>query len=41
MAETGLLADGLSTACMVLGPEAGGRLVAQWPGCSVRFVGKA
>jgi thiamine biosynthesis lipoprotein len=25
----------------VLGPEAGGRLVAQWPGCSVRFVGKA
>ena len=39
-AETGLLADGLSTACMVLGPEAGGRLVAQWPGCSVRFVGK-
>ncbi|ABY29734.1 FAD:protein FMN transferase [Methylorubrum extorquens] len=40
-AETGLLADGLSTACMVLGPEAGGRLVAQWPGCSVRFVGKA
>ena len=41
MAETGLLADGLSTACMVLGPEAGGRLVTQWPGCSVRFVGKA
>ncbi|MGW9822102.1 FAD:protein FMN transferase [Methylorubrum extorquens] len=40
-AETGLLADGLSTACMVLGPEAGGRLVTQWPGCSVRFVGKA
>ena len=40
-AGTGLVADGLSTACMVLGPEKGGRLLAQWPGCSVRFLGKA
>ncbi|BAU93468.1 ApbE family lipoprotein [Methylorubrum populi] len=40
MAGTGLLADGLSTACMVLGPEKGCRLVAQRPGCSVRFLGK-
>lgn len=39
-AETGLVADGLSTACMVLGPERGGRLVAGWPGCSLRFIGK-
>ena len=39
-AETGLVADGLSTACMVLGAERGQRLVAGWPGCSARFVGK-
>lgn len=39
-AGTGLVADGLSTACMVLGSEEGGRLVAGWPGCTVRFTGK-
>ncbi|GJE60256.1 hypothetical protein MPOCJGCO_2367 [Methylobacterium trifolii] len=36
-APTGLLADGLSTACMVLGPAAGAELVARHPGCTVRF----
>lgn len=40
-AGKGLVADGLSTACMVLGPEVGARLVAQWPDGSVRFTGKA
>lgn len=39
-APTGLLADGLSTSCMVLGPERGRRLVAQHPGCAVRFIDK-
>ncbi|SFL96693.1 FAD:protein FMN transferase [Methylobacterium pseudosasicola] len=40
-APTGLLADGLSTACMVLGRERGARLVAAHPGCAVRFTDKA
>lgn len=40
-AETGLLADGLSTACMVLGAERGRALAAAWPGCTVRTVDKA
>ena len=40
-APTGLLADGLSTACMVLGRERGARLVAGSPGCAVRFIDKA
>ncbi|AWN35247.1 FAD:protein FMN transferase [Methylobacterium radiodurans] len=35
-AGTGLLADGLSTACMVLGAAHGRSFVASWPGCSVR-----
>lgn len=40
-APSGLLADGLSTACMVLGRERGGALVAGHPGCTVRFAEKA
>lgn len=40
-APTGLLADGLSTACMVLGRERGAALVAGHPGCAVRFAEKA
>jgi thiamine biosynthesis lipoprotein len=39
-APTGLLADGLSTSCMVLGSTRGRRLVAQHPGCTVRFIDK-
>lgn len=39
-AGSGLLADGLSTAAFVLGPEAGARLVAAYPGASVRFTAK-
>ena len=39
-APTGLLADGLSTACMVLGRERGAGLVAAHPGCAVRFTEK-
>lgn len=39
-APTGLLADGLSTACMVLGRARGAHLVAAHPGCAVRFTGK-
>ncbi|WHQ72916.1 FAD:protein FMN transferase [Methylorubrum extorquens] len=40
-AETGLVADGLSTACMVLGEARGREVVAGFPGCSTRFTGKA
>lgn len=40
-APTGLLADGLSTACMVLGREGGTRLVGAHAGCAVRFTDKA
>lgn len=39
-APTGLAADGLSTACMVLGRARGAGLVAARPGCAVRFTGK-
>ena len=39
-APTGLAADGLSTACMVLGRARGSGLVAARPGCAVRFTGK-
>jgi len=39
-ASSGLLADGLSTACMVLGRERGARLIAGHPGCAVRFTDK-
>ncbi|MGU3388182.1 FAD:protein FMN transferase [Methylobacterium sp. D53M] len=39
-APTGLVADGLSTACMVLGRARGADLVAARPGCAVRFTGK-
>ena len=39
-APTGLLADGLSTACMVLGRERGRALVAEHPGCAVRVTEK-
>lgn len=39
-APTGLVADGLSTACMVIGPARGADLVAARPGCAVRFTGK-
>ncbi|SDO30884.1 thiamine biosynthesis lipoprotein [Methylobacterium phyllostachyos] len=39
-ASSGLLADGLSTACMVLGRELGARLIAGHPGCTVRFTDK-
>ena len=39
-APTGILADGLSTSCMVLGPARGRRLVARHPGCTVRFIDK-
>ncbi|MCJ2012753.1 FAD:protein FMN transferase [Methylobacterium sp. J-076] len=40
-APSGLLADGLSTACMVLGPERGGALVARHRGCALRVSVKA
>ncbi|SFL05664.1 FAD:protein FMN transferase [Methylorubrum salsuginis] len=40
-AESGLLADGLSTACMVLGAARGRDLVAGFPGCTTHFIGKA
>jgi thiamine biosynthesis lipoprotein len=40
-APSGLVADGLSTACMVLGRERGAALVAGEPGCAVRFSAKA
>lgn len=40
-APTGLLADGLSTACMVLGRDRGAALVASYAGCAVRFTDKA
>lgn len=40
-AESGLLADGLSTACMVLGEAQARVLMAGWPGCAARFVGKS
>lgn len=40
-APTGLMADGLSTACMVLGHERGSALVAAHPGCALRAVEKA
>ncbi|MDP4005138.1 FAD:protein FMN transferase [Methylobacterium sp. NEAU K] len=39
-APTGLLADGLSTACMVLGRDRGAQLVAAHAGCAVRFTDK-
>lgn len=39
-APTGLLADGLSTSCMVLGTTRGRELVARHPGCTVRFIDK-
>jgi thiamine biosynthesis lipoprotein len=39
-APTGLLADGLSTSCMVLGPARGRSLVARYSGCTVRFIAK-
>ncbi|WP_132252463.1 FAD:protein FMN transferase [Methylobacterium segetis] len=39
-APTGLLADGLSTAAMVLGEARGRDLVAQHPGCAMRTVAK-
>lgn len=39
-APSGLLADGLSTAAFVLGPEAGAALVARYPGCAARFTAK-
>lgn len=39
-APTGLRADGLSTACMVLGRDRGARLVAGHAGCAVRFTDK-
>lgn len=35
-APSGLVADGLSTACMVLGQERGSALVARRPGCALR-----
>lgn len=40
-APSGLVADGLSTACMVLGRERGATLVAGEPGCTVHFAEKA
>lgn len=40
-APTGLMADGLSTACMVLGRERGSALVARHEGCAARFSDKA
>jgi thiamine biosynthesis lipoprotein len=39
-APTGLLADGLSTACMVLGRDRGARLVAGHAGSAARFTDK-
>lgn len=41
MAPTGLVADGLSTAGMVLGRDRGARLLATRPNCTIRFVDKA
>jgi thiamine biosynthesis lipoprotein len=40
-APSGLVADGLSTAAFVLGPEAGQALIARYPGCTMRSIGKA
>lgn len=40
-APSGLLADGLSTACMILGEVRGARLMGAYPGCTARFVAKA
>jgi thiamine biosynthesis lipoprotein len=40
-APTGLLADGLSTACMVLGRVRGARLVAEHPGCAMHASDKS
>jgi thiamine biosynthesis lipoprotein len=40
-APTGHLADGLSTAAMVLGDAAGQRLVAGYAGCAARFTVKS
>ena len=40
-APSGLVADGLSTACMVLGSERGSQLVEERPGCIARFFGKS
>lgn len=39
-APSGLLADALSTAAFVLGPERGAALVVRYPGCAVRFTAK-
>ena len=39
-APAGLVADGLSTACMVLGRSRGAALVAAHPGCAARFTNK-
>jgi FAD:protein FMN transferase len=39
-APSGALADGLSTAAFVLGPEKGARLVARWPGTRMHAVAK-
>ena len=39
-APSGLLADALSTAAFVLGPEKGAALVARYEGCTVRFTAK-
>lgn len=39
-APTGLVADGLSTAGMVLGRDGGAQLVASRPNCTIRFVDK-
>ncbi|QGY05148.1 FAD:protein FMN transferase [Methylobacterium mesophilicum SR1.6/6] len=39
-APRGLLADGLSTACMVLGRARGAALVSAHPGCTARFTDK-
>ena len=40
LAPTGLLADGLSTACMVLGAEKSLALVAAWPGVDLMCITK-
>lgn len=40
-APSGLVADGLSTACMVLGRTEGAALVARQRGCTVRFTEKS
>lgn len=39
-APSGLLADGLSTAAFVLGPERGAALVARYAACTARFTAK-